>query len=118
MKSKPVDPETFITEETISWKSPSDAVEQRLGDFTGKHQYEVCLVETYLRTNKYFSEHPEIDEDERTQHSFSLKAAILNYCIPHKLDWKGLLDNSRGHLVIKPDYQLHQYYSFRFCLIN
>jgi hypothetical protein len=113
MKEKPVDPETFITEESISWQTPNPAIEKRLDEYSGKHNFEVCLLQTYLLTETFFLKYPEIDEPVKQKHLYSIKEQILHYCIPSKIDWKKLLGrHADGHLIVKPNSKSDIYYKF------
>lgn len=112
MRNKPTDPESYLTEELLSSRSPSDTVEQRLGSVSGKHQYESCMIKTYRLTKKYLDNRIVIPESERLKHLYALKAEILHYCIPHKLNWKDLINDGLGNLIVKPNYKNDIYYRY------
>lgn len=112
MSDKPTDPESYLTEKTLGRRTPSEAIDQRLGPVSGKHQYESCLIQTHRLTKKYLDGHPDVPENERLKHIYGLKAEILHYCIPHKLDWRNLMDDGLANLVVKPNHQNDIYYRY------
>jgi len=113
MKEKPIDPETFLTEETIGWRTPNPTIEKRIGEVSGKHNFELCMIETYRQTKKFFLNQPEIDESEKQKHLYNIKTEILHYCIPSKIDWKKYLNgDEQGYLIVKPNSKSDIYYRF------
>lgn len=113
MKQKPIDPETFITEETIGWQTPSPTIEKRIDEAAGKHTFELCMLHTYRLTKKFLLNQPEIDESEKQKHLYAIKAEILHYCIPSNIDWKKYLNgDEHGYLILKPNSKSDIYYRF------
>lgn len=104
------DPESYFTDDRVLYMPKLDSVEERLKGKTGKHDYELCLLQTYWQTEKYFKLLSEADKVAVVNHLFSLKADIMRYCMPHYLDWKALMKDKRSYLVVTPDHKSSMFY--------
>lgn len=104
------DPESYFTTDKIGYMPKITGVDERLGSKVGFHEYELCLLRTYWNTEKYFKQNPTIDEVDAVNHLYSLKTDILRYCLPHGLDWKSLMVNKSGYLIVQPGYRFALYF--------
>jgi hypothetical protein len=103
------DPETYFTPDKISYMSKIGGINERLKGKVGFHQFELCLLRTYWMTERYFNNNT-IDRVDMINHLFSLKASIMRYCMPHGMDWKTLMKEKRGYLIVLPDYKSSMFY--------
>ncbi|MDB4656024.1 hypothetical protein OAE48_04165 [Flavobacteriales bacterium] len=102
MSTLPHDPEEYMTIEFIGIGTRDGLVEERIGETSGKHQYEVCLFETYQQTKKFFSNSTEVEKHKQLEHLYRIKSDILRYAVPRELAWKHYVNTTSGNLIIKP----------------
>lgn len=106
------DPETYLTPDRVRYMPRMAGIEERIEGTIGFHQYELCLLRTYWRTQSYFGKQEVTDTVKVYNHLMSLKGDVLRYCLPRALDWQKLIQERQASLVITPDYRSGIYYRY------